>query len=100
VGSSLQWGELLFPLHGRWYTALQMNAPSNPVQEFSIREYGRFGFFFKREIKRQETLTVHYRFLVRNSDPPAQSPNRSPDQIRRARAAADAAYAAFAGERR
>jgi hypothetical protein len=98
VGKDLKWGEFLFPLHGGWYSALQMNAPKNPVEEFSTREYGRFGFFFTRELKRDENLEVKYRFLVRKADAPAQAPKRSPAQIEQARKQADAAYAKFVRE--
>lgn len=95
VGKDLQWGEFLFPLHGRWYSALQMNLPTNPVEEFSTREYGRFGFFFTRDVKKAEPLEVKYRFVVREAATPEAAPKRSPSQIRDARKAADAAYAAF-----
>jgi len=100
VGRDLQWGEFLFPLHGQWYSALQMNSPKNPVEEFSTREYGRFGFFFKKELKRDEPLEVAYRFLVRNAEPPAQKSKRSAAQIAQARKDADAAYAKFLAEKR
>jgi hypothetical protein len=56
TGKDLQWGEPLFPLHEPWYSALQLNSPQNPVEEFSTREYGRFGFFFKRELKQGEAI--------------------------------------------
>jgi len=98
VSPELKWGEFLFPLHGRWYSGMQLNAPANPVEEFSTREYGRFGFFFKKDLKKDEPLNVRYRFIVKNADAPAQDPRRSPDQIAKARAAADAAYAAFVRE--
>jgi hypothetical protein len=98
VSPQLKWGEFLFPLHGRWYSAMQMNAPANPVEEFSTREYGRFGFFFKKDLKKDATLDVRYRFVVRHADTPAQDPRRSPDQAAKARAAAEAAYAAFVRE--
>ena len=98
VGKDLKWGEFLFPLHGRWYSAVQMNAPSNPVEEFSTREYGRFGFFFKKELKKNENLAVNYRFLVQNAEAPAQAPSRSAAQKAKVRADADAAYAKFLRE--
>ena len=98
VSPQLKWGEFLFPLHGRWYSAMQMNAPANPVEEFSTREYGRFGFFFKKDLKKDATLDVRYRFVVRYADTPAQDPQRSPDQAANARAASEAAYAAFLRE--
>ncbi|MDO8541369.1 MAG: PmoA family protein [Opitutaceae bacterium] len=98
VGRDLQWGEFLFPLDGRWYSALQMNSPKNPVEEFSTREYGRFGFFFKKDLKRGEELEVTYRFLVRNAEKPAEAPKRSAAQVAQARREADAAYAKFIRE--
>ena len=98
VGQDLQWGEFLFPLGDRWYSALQMNSPKNPVEEFSTREYGRFGFFFKKELRRDENLEVTYRFLVRNAEAPAEKPRRSAAQRAEARKEADAAYAQFVRE--
>jgi hypothetical protein len=95
VGKDLKWGEFLFPLHGRWYSAMQMNSPKNPVEEFSTREYGRFGFFFNRDLKRGEPLEVKYRFLVRETNAPEAMPKRSTPQISEARKQADAAYQAF-----
>lgn len=98
VGKDLKWGEFLFPLHGRWYSAQQMNLPQNPVEEFSTREYGRFGFFFTKDLQKNENLEVKYRFLVRNAETPAQAPKRSPAQLAQARQEADAAYAKFVKE--
>ena len=100
VGKDLKWGEFLFPLHDRWYSALQMNAPQNPVEEFSTREYGRFGFFFKRDLKKDESLELKYRFLVRETAAPTAAPKRSAEQIAQARQEADAAYARFLREAR
>lgn len=98
VGQDLQWGEFLFPLNGRWYSAVQMNAPKNPVEEFSTREYGRFGFFFNRDLKKGAPLELNYRFLVQNAEVPAQTPKRSAPQQAKVRAEADAAYAKFLRE--
>ena len=98
VSRELKWGEFLFPLHGRWYSAAQLNAPSNPVEEFSTREYGRFGFFFTQDLKRDQPFEVRYRFIVRQAEAPAESPRRSAAQVRAARAAVDAAYTAYVAE--
>lgn len=98
VGKDLKWGEFLFPLHGRWYSAVQMNAPSNPVEEFSTREYGRFGFFFAKGLKKNEELALNYRFIVRNAENSAEAPKRSAAQKAKVRADADAAYAKFLRE--
>lgn len=100
VGKDLKWGEFLFPLHGRWYSAVQMNAPSNPVEEFSTREYGRFGFFFAKELKKNEELALNYRFIVRNAEAPAEAPKRSAAQKAKVRADTEAAYAKFLRETR
>ena len=70
-----------------------MNSPKNPVEEFSTREYGRFGFFFKKDLKRDENFEVSYRFLVRNAEAPAEKSKRSASQLAQARKEADAAYA-------
>jgi hypothetical protein len=95
VSPQLKWGEFLFPLHGRWYSATQLNAPKNPVEEFSTREYGRFGFFFKKDLKKDEAFDVTYRFIVRNAETPAENPKRSAAETAAARAAAEAAYTAW-----
>lgn len=64
----LKWCRLIFPIGNNWFTATEFNAPGNPVEELSWRAYGRFGFFFKQSLKRDETLTVNYRFLVAPHD--------------------------------
>lgn len=71
-GSDIQWCRLFFPIGQKWHSALAMNAPSNPVEELSMRAYGRFGFFFKKPLDQDQTLTLNYRFLVSESKPPAQ----------------------------
>jgi hypothetical protein len=95
VSPQLQWGEFIFPLHGRWYRAAQLNAPANPVEEFSTREYGRFGYFFRRDIKQHAALALHYRFLLSGIPEPADSPKRSAAEIATARREMDLAYANF-----
>jgi len=32
-----------------------------------MRDYGRFGYFFKRKLKKTEALTLKYRFVVEQS---------------------------------
>jgi hypothetical protein len=96
AGSNLRWCRLLFPLGSRWFTSLQMNAPQNPVEELSIREYGRFGYFFRRTMQTRERLSLAYRFVVKESEAPANPPQQSATQIAQSRAACDAAYNGFA----
>jgi hypothetical protein len=95
---NLKWGEFLFPLHGRWYTVTQMNALGNPTEEFSTREYGRFGFFFKEQLKKDEPLRISYRFLVKVAETPAEAPKRSAAQAAKVRQEADSAYVKFVHE--
>jgi hypothetical protein len=72
-----------------------MNAPSNPVEELSWRDYGRFGYFFKRTLAAGETLDLDYRFLVERAEAPAQNPQSSADSSAKARAQAQARHEAF-----
>ncbi len=54
------------------YSIQHMNHPDNPKQtEYSAyRDYGRFGAFFKQQIKAGKTLCVRYRFWVTPGDLP------------------------------
>jgi len=97
-GDNLKWGEFLFPLHNRWYSVVQMNAISNPVEEFSTREYGRFGFFFKGAMKKEDPLRISYRFLVKVAETPAEAPKRSANQIAQARQSAETGFVKFVHE--
>jgi len=64
INPDMRWCRFSFPLGERWYSAIQLNAPTNPTEELSWRDYGRFGFFFKREMKKGDSLTLNYRFIV------------------------------------
>ena len=64
---------------------LQLNAPSNPVEELSTRDYGRFGYFFRKTLKKNETLDLRYRFLIEASESPSDKPRQSAGQISRSR---------------
>ena len=73
VSPDLKWARLIFPLEEKWYSATHLNAPSNPVEELSWRGYGRFGFFFKKDLKKGEKLTLNYRFVTQPaSEAPAK----------------------------
>lgn len=97
-GDNLKWGEFLFPLHDRWYSVTQMNSIMNPVEEFSTREYGRFGFFFKQDLKKDEPLRISYRFLVKVAETPAEAPKRSATQAAKVRQELESAYVKFVHE--
>lgn len=64
VSKDLKWCRLLFPVGANWYAATQLNSPTNPIEELSWRDYGRFGFFFKRKLEWGEILELEYRFVT------------------------------------
>lgn len=89
----MKWVRFTFPIGGRWYHATELNAPANPVEELSWRDYGRFGFFFKKALKKDEALAVNYRFLTELAAGVSAKPT---DEQRAAlRKAAQAQYEAF-----
>jgi hypothetical protein len=96
ASQEMKWCRLLFPIGEHWYNAVELNAPSNPVDELSWRDYGRFGFFFKKSLKAGETLALDYRFLIQPAAAPVQKPKESSDQLTQSRAECQAQYQAFA----
>jgi hypothetical protein len=52
VSKDFKWCRLVFPIKDHWYSAMELNSPTNPVEELSWRDYGRFGFFFKKTLRR------------------------------------------------
>jgi hypothetical protein len=64
INDEMRWCRLVYPIGGNWYSTIQLNAPGNPTEELSWRDYGRFGFFFKREMKKDESLTLNHRFIT------------------------------------
>ena len=94
-----KWNRLQFMIGKNWYSATQFNAPNQPVEELSWRDYGRFGFFFKKNLKKGETQKLNYRFHIAPSEQPALEsfpPQVSKEQKTRWRAAAQEAYKHFA----
>ena len=73
VSPDLKWARLIFPIEDGWYSATHLNAPTNPVEELSWRGYGRFGFFFKKDLKKGETLKLKYRFVTQ---PASEAPSK------------------------
>jgi hypothetical protein len=84
-GNDLKWCGLSFPIGTNFYSAVQLNHPLNPVEELSTRKYGRFGYFFKKDLTKDKPLALKYRFLIAISS----------DHAKRHSVDADAAYAAF-----
>ncbi|HLX60045.1 MAG TPA: DUF6807 family protein [Planctomycetota bacterium] len=64
LSKEFKYARLILPVGSHWYSVTQLNPPSNPVEEWSWRDYGRFGFFFKKELKKDEVLALNYRFLT------------------------------------
>ena len=85
VSDDLKWSRLLFPIGERWYAAQQINAPGNPVTELSWRDYVRFGYFFKRALKKGDKLDLRFRFVIWETAEPAQKPKQSAAQIAESR---------------
>ena len=94
-----KWNRLQFPIGKNWYSATQFNAPNQPVEELSWRDYGRFGFFFKKDLKKGDVQKLNYRFHIAPSEQPALEsfpPQVSKEQEKRWRAGAQKAYTQFA----
>ena len=93
-----KWNRLQFPIGKNWYSATQFNAPNQPVEELSWRDYGRFGFFFKKDLKKGDVQKLNYRFHIAPSQAPALEsypPQVSKEQKERWTATAQKAYAHF-----
>ena len=90
----LKWCRLLFPIGQNWYSATELNAPSNPVEELSWRDYGRFGFFFSKELAKGEELKLKYRFITEPTDSP-EGEKFSDERLEKERKEASAEYQKF-----
>ncbi|HEX8912986.1 MAG TPA: DUF6807 family protein [Humisphaera sp.] len=62
-----------FTVRGKRYGVVEFSHPSNPAgtRWSAYRDYGRFGAFPKAEVKKGESLTVKYRFLIADGEVPA-----------------------------
>ncbi len=90
-----QWARLLFPIGKRWYTAQEMNSPKNGVKELSWRDYGRFGYFLAKSLKKGDSLNLRFRFAIEETDEPANAPKQSEVQIKQSHKKCSQRYAAF-----
>ncbi len=63
----LRWAGETYSLGDRDYSVVHMNSQKNPKGTVysAYRDYGRFGAFFSQTIPRGESLTVNYRFLIK-----------------------------------
>ncbi|MFP6885275.1 MAG: DUF6807 family protein [Roseibacillus sp.] len=57
------------------HSVVQLNHPGNPkgTVHSAYRDYGRFGSFFEKDIKKGETLTVNYAFAIVDGELPSRS---------------------------
>jgi ubiquinone/menaquinone biosynthesis C-methylase UbiE len=90
ASKELKWARLIFPVGENWYAATELNSPTNPTEELSWRDYGRFGFFFKRKLEWGDELELHYRFVTE----PVAAETR--EDLPAQRMAAEKNYAEFA----
>ena len=67
------WVGMTYTLAGKQYSIVEVSHPENPkgTKWSAYRDYGRFGAFPKAEIKKGETLTLKYRFLIIDGEMPA-----------------------------
>ncbi len=95
IDDNHQWARLLFPIGKRWYTAQQMNTPANGVKELSWRDYGRFGYFLPRQLKKGEPFNLKFRFAIEEVDAPANAPKQSDEQSKVSHQLCTKRYEAF-----
>jgi len=70
---NLPWIAETISINDKLYSVIDLNHPDNPkdVKISAHRNYGRFGYFPKTEIKKGESCTIKYRFLVAEGDMPS-----------------------------
>lgn len=78
----LPWVGMMYGLNGKHYSVLDMDNPANPDSTIwsAYRDYGRFGPFFRTDLAADQTLTIHYRFWIAESDMPARQVLSGMDQ--------------------
>jgi len=71
----LAWIAETYWLGDKAHSVVQFNHPTNPkgTVHSAYRDYGRFGSFFEKEIKKGESLTVNYAFAIVDGELPARS---------------------------
>ena len=70
----LPWVAMSYGLGGKRYTVQHMNHPTNPKGTIysAYRDYGRFGAFFVTTLKKDQTITLRYRFWISRGDIPSR----------------------------
>jgi len=78
------WVGETYTLGDKRYSVVHFNHPDNPKGTVysAYRDYGRFGAFFKKDIRSGESLTLKYRFLVAAGEmPPIDAVQKCWDQF-------------------
>ncbi len=96
ISDDFEWVLFVYPKGDNWYLATQLNAPTNPTEELSWRDYGRFGFFHKDELDAGQSRDLSYRFLVEPIDAPENPGQFTEAEEARFRALAAEYYEAYA----
>jgi hypothetical protein len=70
----LPWAAMSYGLGGTRYWVQQMNHADNPKGGVysAYRDYGRFGAFFTDTIRKDQTLTLRYRFWIGRGETPSR----------------------------
>jgi hypothetical protein len=95
ISDDFEWVQLVYPKGDNWYLVTQLNAPKNPTEELSWRDYGRFGFFHKDELDAGESRNLSYRFIIQPIDAPEHPGQLSETEQARFRGLAAEYYEAY-----
>ncbi|HUU92660.1 MAG TPA: DUF6807 family protein [Phycisphaerae bacterium] len=68
--TDMPWVAEQYTLAGKTYSVQHMSHPDNPkgAEWSAYRDYGRFGPWIKKDLKKGETLAIRYRFRVTEGD--------------------------------
>ncbi len=71
----LPWAAMSYVVRDNRYGVQHVNHPDNPrdTRYSAYRNYGRFGAFFRKELPKDETLTVRYRLWIIRGDLPGRA---------------------------
>ena len=72
-----------------------IDAPANGVKELSWRDYGRFGYFLAKKLKKGEPFNLKFRFAIEEVDAPANAPKQSDAQTKASHKLSAKRYKAF-----
>jgi hypothetical protein len=78
------WVGETYTLRGKRYSVVEINSPENPkgTRWSAYRDYGRFGAFPKASLKKGESLTLKYRFLIADGEmPPVEFVQKVADEF-------------------